>query len=92
MSERLRNAFATVLLILLAASAFVAGYFTNDFVEMRRGEVTIDSGDSVDFGLFWEAWWRVENNFLGDLPTSKELTYGAIRGSIALLGDPYTFL
>ena len=91
MSERLRNVFATTLLVLLAASAFVAGYFTNDFVEMRRGEVTIDSNDSAEFGLFWEAWGRVEDNFLGDLPTSQELTYGAIQGAIGLLGDPYTF-
>ena len=37
MSERLRNIFATLLLILLAASAFVAGYFTNDFMECAGG-------------------------------------------------------
>ena len=91
MSERLRNVFATVLLLLLAVSAFVAGYFTNDFIEMRRGAVTIDASDSAEFGLFWEAWGRVEDNFLGELPSSTELTYGAIQGSIALLGDPYTF-
>ncbi|MCP4422207.1 MAG: S41 family peptidase [Chloroflexi bacterium] len=89
MSDRLRNVFATVLLIFLAAAAFVAGYFTNDFVEMRReGDQTAVSNE---FGLFWEAWGRVEDNFLGDLPTSKEMTYGAIQGSIALLDDPYTF-
>ena len=91
MSERLRNLFASALLVLLAVSAFVAGYFTNDFVEMRRGEVTVQIEDVTEFGLFWEAWGRVEDNFLGELPTAKELTYGAIQGSIALLGDPYTF-
>ncbi len=91
MSERLRNLFATVLLILLAVSAFVAGYFTNDFIEMRRGEITVQTSDTAEFGLFWEAWGRIEDNFLGELPTNKELTYGAIQGSIALLGDPYTF-
>lgn len=91
MSERLKNIFATVLLLLLAVSAFVAGYFTNDFVEMRRGEVTVATGDAQEFGLFWEAWGHVQDNFIGELPTSKELTYGAIRGSVALLGDPYTF-
>ncbi|MEZ4591655.1 MAG: PDZ domain-containing protein [Chloroflexota bacterium] len=91
MSERLKNVFATVLLLLLAASAFVAGYFTNDFVEMRRGEVTVATDDAQEFGLFWEAWGHVQDNFIGELPTSKELTYGAIRGSVALLGDPYTF-
>lgn len=91
MSERYRNIFATVLLILLALSAFVAGYFTNDFIEMRRGEITVQTSDTDEFGLFWEAWGRIEDNFLGELPTNKELTYGAIQGSIALLGDPYTF-
>lgn len=91
MSERLKNLFATVLLILLAASAFVAGYFTNDFMEMRRGEVTVATDEAQEFGLFWEAWGHVQDNFIGELPTSKELTYGAIRGSVALLGDPYTF-
>ena len=74
MSERLRNWFATALLMLLAASAFVAGYFTNDFLEMRRGEVTIQTDNVSEFGLFWEAWGRIEDNFLGELPTSKELT------------------
>jgi carboxyl-terminal processing protease len=91
MSDRLRNIFAIVLLIFLAATAFVAGYFTNDFVEMRRGEVSVSTAVSDEFGLFWEAWGRIEDNFLGDLPTSKEMTYGAIQGSIALLDDPYTF-
>lgn len=91
MSERYRNVFATMLLLLLAVSAFAAGYFANDFVEMRRGEVTVSTAASEDFGLFWEAWGRVEDNFLGDLPTSKQLTYGAIQGAIGLLGDPYTF-
>ncbi len=91
MSERLRNLFAMLLLVLLAVSAFVAGYFTNDFLEMRRGEVAVQTEDAFEFALFWEAWGHIENNFLGELPTAKELTYGAIQGSVALLGDPYTF-
>jgi carboxyl-terminal processing protease len=41
-------------------------------------------------GLFWEAWAHIEGNFLGKLPTSEQLTYGAIRGAIGLLDDPYT--
>ena len=67
MSERLRNLFATLLLLLLAVSAFVAGYFTNDFLEMRRGEVTVQTEDASEFALFWEAWGRVEDNFFGEL-------------------------
>ncbi|MCP4423765.1 MAG: S41 family peptidase [Chloroflexi bacterium] len=88
MSDRLRNILAVFLLIALAVSAFTAGYFTNDFVELRFGGTLVR--DQEDFDLFWEAWDRIDSVFLGELPTPKQLTYGAIRGSIALLDDPYT--
>lgn len=88
MNEKLKNLLAVFLLITLAVSAFVAGYFSNDFVELRTGGTLVR--DKNDFDLFWEAWARVENTFIGEIPTSKELTYGAIRGAIALLNDPYT--
>ncbi len=88
MSDTMRNILATVILVVLALSAFAAGYFTNDFVEQRLSES--DSGGNQDFALFWEAWGLVERNFLGDLPTSHELAYGAIRGALQILDDPYT--
>lgn len=88
MSDRVRNILAVILLFTLAISAFVAGYFTNDFVELRWGGTLVR--DQGDFNLFWEAWGHIENTFIGEIPTSKQLTYGAIRGAIALLNDPYT--
>lgn len=91
MSDRLKNLFAIILLALLAASAFVAGYFANDFVELQRGVSSVAAQGTDDFALFWEAWGHVESSFLGDLPSSKALTYGAIRGAMGLLNDPYTF-
>lgn len=91
MSDRMRNVVAFALLGLLALSAFVAGYFTNDLVELQQGITTVSVESQGDFALFWEAWGLVENSFLGELPTDKELTYGAIRGALGLLNDPYTF-
>jgi carboxyl-terminal processing protease len=88
MSDKFRNLLAVFLLTTLAISAFVAGYFMNDFVELRMGGTLVR--DQNDFDLFWEAWDRIESTFIGEIPTSKELTYGAIRGAIALLNDPYT--
>jgi carboxyl-terminal processing protease len=73
---------------LLASSAFVAGYFTNDFVELRQGGTIVRQ--ESDFDLFWEAWNLVQNNFIGELPLPKEMTYSAIRGVISSLNDPYT--
>lgn len=89
MSERVRNLLAIILLLVLALSAFVAGYFTNDVVEVRFGDEVL-TGGRQDFSVFWQAWDRIESNFLGTLPSSRQMTYGAIRGVIAELGDPYT--
>lgn len=72
----------------MAFTAFVAGYFTNDFVEERvRPNNNISTND---FDVFWEAWSLIQGNFLGELPSGTELSYGAIRGAMQLLNDPYT--
>ncbi len=47
-------------------------------------------GDQEDMGLFWEAWQIITSEFYGDLPNQNELVYGAIRGAVNTLGDPYT--
>jgi carboxyl-terminal processing protease len=87
MSEKIRNLLTIGLLLLLSLSAFSAGYFTNEFFGLRTGRVL---AQSADFALFWEAWDRIGESFIGDIPDSRELTYGAIRGSMADLNDPYT--
>ena len=46
---------------------------------------------SIDTGLLAEAWHIVEADFLGGLPSPTERTYGAIKGSIDTLHDPYTY-
>lgn len=42
------------------------------------------------FGIFWEAWGVLQDQFYGDLPTEAELPYAAIEGVIASTGDQYT--
>lgn len=88
MSDRMRNIVATMLMVLLAASAFAAGYFTNDFVELRSGGTLVRERD--EFDVFWEAWDLIEGHYLGDLPQGQSLAYGAIRGALQSLNDPYT--
>jgi carboxyl-terminal processing protease len=90
MSEKARNFFALFLLLILAATAFVAGYFANDLVEQQRGVVSVEADSQDDFGLFWEAWSYINSSFIGELPSNQALTHAAIRGSMALLNDPYT--
>lgn len=88
MSEKTRNLLAIVMLVVLAFSAFIAGYFTNDFVDLQTGGALIRQHD--DFDIFWEAWNRIEDSFIGDMPGNREMAYSAIRGALAGLNDPYT--
>lgn len=43
----------------------------------------------LDFGLFWEAWSKLEENYSGTFDRRKML-YGAISGMVNSLGDPYS--
>lgn len=48
--------------------------------------------DRIDFALFWEAWSTLEKKFINkDSIDPQKMFYGAIRGMVASLDDPYTF-
>ena len=42
------------------------------------------------FGIFWEAWKLVQQEYYGEIPSLQTIAYGAIRGALQTLGDPYT--
>ena len=46
------------------------------------------TGNPID--LFWEAWGLIQQDYYGDLPSENEVIYGAIRGAINTLDDPFT--
>lgn len=48
-----------------------------------------DKLDSVDFNLFWDAYTKLKNTYLGNVDPQKYL-YGAIAGGYSSLDDPYT--
>lgn len=50
-----------------------------------------DKPENVDFSVFWEAWRQIERFFLDKEKIDyKKMVYGAVRGMVASLGDPYT--
>jgi len=50
-----------------------------------------DIGEKVDFSVFWEAWRKLEMNFLKKEKIDyQKMIYGAIRGMVASMEDPYT--
>lgn len=76
------------MLVILAISAFGAGYLTRELLD-DRSAAPLAHADQ-DLSLYHEAWNLIEENFLGTLPEQRDVTYGAIRGSLAALNDPYT--
>jgi len=47
---------------------------------------------NIDFSLFWQAWERVEQKFVDKKKLEpQKMFYGAIKGMVASLEDPYTF-
>ncbi len=44
----------------------------------------------VDFNQFWEVWERVRDNFAHQPVSETQLFYGAMKGIVFALGDPYS--
>jgi carboxyl-terminal processing protease len=71
----------------MVVGAFVAGAGVTWWLMQSQ---TPEAEESSGFSIFWEAWHLVENDFYGTLPSMQQVAWGAIRGSLATLDDPYT--
>ncbi|MBI2028004.1 MAG: PDZ domain-containing protein, partial [Candidatus Levybacteria bacterium] len=48
--------------------------------------------ENIDFSLFWETWDKVEQKFIDrEKIDPQKMFYGAIKGLVSSLEDPYTF-
>lgn len=46
---------------------------------------------NLDFSLFWDVWQRLENSYIDKKAlNSQNMFWGAVKGMVASLGDPYT--
>lgn len=80
--------FAAFVGLLIVTTSFAAGYGTRWYY--YRDVPTAE--ESTSFKVFWEAWHTVETNFFGELPDTRQMSYGAVRGVLSLLGDQHTTL
>ncbi len=89
MTRTRRDALLVVLTIIMVILSFGAGFLANELISQRSTPAgSFSNGD--EFSVFWEAWGWVEKSYLGTLPTTDQTTYGAVRGALSVLGDPYT--
>lgn len=70
------------LLALLVVSSFFAGA---GLKRVQANDVPLS-----DFELFWEVLDKVKSRFIYNMPPTRKIVYGAIRGMLASLGDDYT--
>ncbi len=83
----------TLLMVFIITTSYLAGSAAGFIVAspvMAEKSITPPPALEEEFRLFWEAWRIVENEFYRRPIDSKELTYGAIRGSLSTLEDENT--
>jgi carboxyl-terminal processing protease len=76
----------TMMTGIIFAAGVGSGYLLRDY--LVKDQPTEDGTEQI--ALYWEVWNRVEEQFYGGVPESASITYGAIKGSLAALNDPYT--
>jgi len=76
----------------VAVAVFVAGFAFGHFATPGEGHIApmITADQARQFHIFWEAWHKIQQRFYS--PTALDpqaMTYGAIHGMVASLGDPF---
>jgi len=88
---------AIILLLIVSFFSYKVGFFFGQESIFETPPSVIINPDSdniknkVDFSIFWEAWRKLENDFFEkERINYQEMVYGAIRGMVESLEDPYT--
>ena len=84
-----RNHRGALIAALIASLVFVLCFIGGIVTHLSVGQRWV-AADNRPLPVFWEAWDLVAESFYGEIPSPRERTYGAIRGMLALLEDPYT--
>ena len=88
MRNRKHIALALLAALLLLSLGAGAGYGAHWYLTQN----VPTSEEAEQFGIYWEVWRIVEDKFYGDVPDGPAPVYGAIRGALSTLQDPYTIL
>lgn len=87
----MRNVYKILISFLAILAIFGVGvgvgYGLNTYVSAQSQP---SDEEAEAFGLFWEVWNIVEEQFYDRTRLDTAATYGAIRGSLQTLDDPYT--
>lgn len=89
------RALVRILLIILISACLTSGAYLGGYGTAAILRPTPQSAVSLEaqeqFRVFWEAWRVVQEEFYDGPVEASELTYGATRGAVAALGDPFSW-
>jgi len=83
--------------ILLIASVVVllfgTGYKLGEYKSLSGKNPTVATNSkNIDFTMFWKVWDMIEKKYVDKKKVDpKKMYYGAIKGLVASVEDPYTF-
>jgi carboxyl-terminal processing protease len=80
----LRLGLYTLLCLIVVGTTFGIGYTV-------RAVYSPVTADDASLSVFWEVWRVIEQYFYGTVPDETARTYGAVKGSLETLQDPYTY-
>jgi len=89
-------ALVVVLGLVLVGSGFWIGWDSGvnhpkNIVVQGATNITPTASTTADFGVFWQAWQDINDNYLRNPSTTDQSKmYGAITGMVNAVGDPYT--
>lgn len=95
-NEKIKENSSKIILVALFIFTFIFGLVLGH-QDARFGQIGFtpqllgrgSSGGSADFSIFWRTWDLLEKNFDGNI-NYQNMVYGAAKGMVASLGDPYT--
>lgn len=88
---------AAIVLIIVFTAGFYFGKYNNEAsindtgTKIKYNLTNRETVKDVDFRLFWEAWDKIEENYVDKKELNIEaMVWGAINGMVNSLGDPHT--
>jgi carboxyl-terminal processing protease len=86
MRNWIRISLALLAALLIFSLGAGAGYGAHWYLNRNQPA----SQEAQQFGIYWEVWHIVQDKFYGNVPHDSTPAYGAIRGALSTLQDPYT--
>jgi len=89
-SHKLTNFLFTLSLIIII---FSAGYKIGEYKTQKLlSSPSSNIQKNIDFSLFWDTWQKIQDKYVDKKKVdTQKMFYGAIKGMVASVDDPYTF-